>query len=321
MAKYTFLNFAEDVLKQAKTPLSYTEVWHEGVKLGLDKKLESDGKTPMNTLSAILGKNTYGDDSLFCVASESPRTFWLREREIELIGDKIKENIEKKNKIESRETKREYTERDLHPLLVKFMRDNGSFHLYCKTIFHELSNRQEGGKNQWIHPDIVGVHYPFGFKKETIGFLKTFSKNPYKLYSFELKVELNFSNLRSCYFQAVSNSSWANEGYLVFLHWKEENELMEELERLNQAFGIGLIKLNVDDLVSSQILLPAKKREELDFKTINKLVGENPNFKNFIEDINRYIGVGDFKHIVEKDYDEVYDDEKMEKYIKDKKII
>jgi hypothetical protein len=36
-----------------------------------------------------------------------------------------------------------------------------------------------------------------------------------RLWSFEVKKELNSSNVRKSFFQAVSNSSWANEGYLV----------------------------------------------------------------------------------------------------------
>jgi hypothetical protein len=42
-----------------------------------------------------------------------------------------------------------------------------------------------------------------------------FGETGLKFYSFELKKELTFSNLRESFFQAVSNSSWAHEGYLV----------------------------------------------------------------------------------------------------------
>lgn len=36
-----------------------------------------------------------------------------------------------------------------------------------------------------------------------------------QFFSFELKLKIDKSNLTECYFQAVSNSSWANFGYLV----------------------------------------------------------------------------------------------------------
>lgn len=43
-------------------------------------------------------------------------------------------------------------------------------------------------------------------------------------------------------FQALSNSSWANYGYLVVFDINED--VMEEMERLNRSFGIGIIKLS-----------------------------------------------------------------------------
>ena len=204
------------------------------------------------------------------------------------------------------------------------MRESEDFKLHCKTIYHELSKKAKSGKNQWIHPDIVGVHYPFGFQEETSELLKNLGKTLYELYSFELKVVLDFSNLRECYFRAVSNSSWANEGYLVVLECDESKEFMDELWRLSNAFGIGVIKLNTEDLLTSEVLIPANEKENLDFKTIDLLVDENPNFKEFIESINKNIELSNSKHkhnFDDRAYDEVFSDEKMEKNIKNKKII
>ena len=55
---------------------------------------------------------------------------------------------------------------------------------------------------------------------------------------------------------------------------------MEEMERLNRSFGIGVIKLSPykDD---TTILFPARKNE-LDYYTIDKLCRINTDFKNFI---------------------------------------
>ena len=324
MAKYTFLDLAEEVLKQAKTPLTYREIWNRGVELGLDKKLESKGKTPEQSLSARLGSSIEREDLGFVIVSKQPRTFWLASRANELDSKEVQKNIQNQVKNEEKIRKRDFNERDLHPLLVKFMRESEDFKLHCKTIYHELSKKAKSGKNQWIHPDIVGVHYPFGFQEETSELLKNLGKTPYELYSFELKVVLDFSNLRECYFRAVSNSSWANEGYLVVLECDESKEFMDELWRLSNAFGIGVIKLNTEDLLTSEVLIPANEKENLDFKTIDLLVDENPNFKEFIESINKNIELSNSKHkhnFDDRAYDEVFSDEKMEKHIKDKKII
>lgn len=55
---------------------------------------------------------------------------------------------------------------------------------------------------------------------------------------------------------------------------------MEEMERLNRAFGIGVIKLSpyTDD---TKELFPARKNE-LDYYTIDKLCRINNDFKSFI---------------------------------------
>ena len=68
-----------------------------------------------------------------------------------------------------------------------------------------------------------------------------------------MKKTLNFTNLREYYFQAVSNSSWANEGYSVALDIDEDDSFLAELKRLNNAFGIGVIKLNAENIIMSNL--------------------------------------------------------------------
>lgn len=142
--------------------------------------------------------------------------------------------------------------------------------------------------------------------------------NPYKLYSFELKISLSLSNLRECYFQAVSNSSWANEGYLVALHISQEPELADELRRLNNAFGIGVIRLDAEHFMQSEILFSAREKDSLDWDTINRLSDDNRNFKSFMNDMMEDIKVGKIK----SGYDRVYvDEETARKELMEKGIV
>ncbi len=134
-----------------------------------------------------------------------------------------------------------------------------------------------------MHPDIVGVYYPFYDYSENVLKLFKISETPYKLFSFELKKELNYRNLREYYFQAVSNSSWSNEGYLVAL--KIDNSIYDELRRLNNSFGIGIIKLNPKNIFQSEILFSAREHKNLDWDTIDRLAVENEDFISFIEDL------------------------------------
>lgn len=297
--KLSYKELALEVLKQSNKPLSANEIWQKALNKGLDKKLSSIEQTPI----ATLGTRIYVDikdlqnNSLFIKASQKPRIFWLKENE--------------NNK--KRREKNKFHARDLHPLVVKFLYENLDFHLNCKTIYHEKSKKNKGGKGKWNYPDIVGVYFPYDdYQKETLGLLENLRQTGYKIFSFELKISINLSNLKECYFQTISNSSWANEGYLVVLG-EIDNEVLGELRRLNQSFGIGVIKLESNDLLNSKIILSAKK--EFNIQTLDMLVDKNANFKDFIDDINKQIKVG--KEVkIQANFDEVKSDEEMEKYLK-----
>ncbi|EAI0444715.1 HrgA protein [Campylobacter jejuni] len=307
--KLTYKELIIEVLKQTKKPLNVSEIWQKALEKGLDKKLSSIGQTPTQTIWNRL----LIDKINFLKTSIKPTTFWLKERENELL------KLDNKNEITNeKQEKNKFHERDLHPLLVKFLYENLDFNLNCKTIYHEQSKKGKGGEDKWNYPDIVGVYFPYDdYEKETITLLENIKQNSYKLFSFELKIALNFSNLKECYFQAVSNSSWANEGYLVVLQ-EIDSEVLSELRRLNQSFGIGVIKLE-KDISNSQILISAKEKE-LDIQTLNMLINKNPNFKEFIDDINKQIKVGKEAKI-QANFDEIKSDEEMEKYLKEKCIL
>ncbi|GAA8460531.1 hypothetical protein VN1199_00450 [Helicobacter pylori] len=120
----------------------------------------------------------------------------------------------------------------------------------------------------------------------------------------------------------MSNSTWANEGYLVVfgIKDKDKDEVLDELKRLNQSFGIGVIKLE-SEISNSKILLPAKERE-IDIPTLNMLIEQSPrDFEPFIEKINKQIEKGlDTAVDMGEFFDEALDDKKMQEYIKDKGI-
>ena len=169
-----------------------------------------------------------------------------------------------------------YKERSLHRLLSNYLLSNN---ILSKTIFHESSNKSDQAQ-KWVHPDMVGVEFNEFQESSTRSLLKaTETKEYIALYSYELKRTIdNDHQLKEYFFQALSNSSWANYGYLVAFEISED--VMEEMARLNRSFGIGVIKVSpyTDD---TTVLYPARKNE-LDYYTIDKLCRINPDFKNFI---------------------------------------
>lgn len=316
MASFTFFDLIDEVFEKVKEPLSEREIWDKAIELGIDKKVGSVGKTPWKTISARIYVNMRDNsNSKYVKVGKRPARFYLRKYQEEEIPSEIEKKLESK---EQSEKKLRFNERDLHPLLVKFVNEDQHFKAYSRTIYHENSLKKQKGENKWIHPDIVGVYFPFDdFDDLTTEVQKSLSVNSIKLYSFELKVNLNFSNLREYYFQAVSNSSWANEGYLVCIEIKEDSELMNELQRLNSAFGIGIIKLNSEVVSQSEILLPARDRSDLDWTTIDRLIGLNDNFKRFFLDITEDLKIGKVK----SKYDVVKTDDEMDIYLTSKGFV
>lgn len=301
------------------------EIFEKACEMGLDKEC-NDGKILLHSLGSELGEHDISnDEKQFYVANNKKRPFryWLKSREREFPPQETPDTKEEDDgqsecSDTAKKQKNFFHERDLHPLLVKFLDEDPNFKLLCKTIRHEECKKGKGGECMWNYPDIVGVYFPYNkYKEETLKFLHHTGQEKHKLFSFELKKELSFSNLKESYFQAVSNSTWANEGYLVVKNIKED--VLDELRRLNQSFGIGVIKLE-SEISNSKILLPAKERE-IDIPTLNMLVKQSPgDFKPFMEKINDQLEVGFNKQIAMNGFDPVLNDEAMQKYIKDKGI-
>ena len=171
-----------------------------------------------------------------------------------------------------------YKERDVHRLLSNYL--SSQRNILSKTIFHETSKKSDQNQ-KWIHPDMVGVSFSEFQDKATVVLMKAADIKQYvDLYSFELKCSIqNDHELKEAFFQALSNSSWANYGYLVAFEIKDD--LLEEMERLNRAFGIGIISLSPYS-TDTRILFAARKNE-VDYFTIDKLCRINEDFKRFME--------------------------------------
>jgi hypothetical protein len=312
---YTFLDLAKEVLIESKSPMTYQEIWQRAEEKGLTKKLRSSGKTPWHTLGARLFVDIRDhQDSLFIKVGKRPARFFLTERASEVPNDVIA-IIEKEEAKPEKEIST-FHERVLHPLLTYFVSANPAFgrgrEILTKTIFHEKSEKR--GYSEWLYPDMIGVYFPLeDWEPDIIELGKIADNKLIKLYSFELKKNLNKGNYRESYFQAVSNSSWAHEGYLVASEIKQDDDFLSELERLTLSFGIGIVQLNINDFDSSNVLFPATPKTSLDLETMNKLCSQNKDFKKFVQDVKIDF---DSRRIHRSEYDKILDDPL--EYIKNK---
>ena len=309
----TFLELAQKVLEENVQPMSANEIWEQAALKGYNQELNSKGKTPWQTLYAQVYTSVKDKKrSPFAVCNTQPKRFYLRKFEnfVDFNSENENDSESKTSYAEKSTTeKQNFLEKDLHPFLSYYA------HLfqrcYTKTINHSRSDKRSFG--EWVHPDMVGCVFPVeDWKNEVLQLSKEFGNFSATIVSYELKRELNFSNLRESFFQAVSNSSWANEGYLVAAKITPDKEFMSELTRLSSAFGIGVIKLDIEEPDSSEKILPPKPRETVDWETINKLTMN----KDFLEFVKRVRIDLNSMEIRKEKYDEVLTAEQLKRKIK-----
>jgi len=183
-------------------------------------------------------------------------------------------------------------EHAMYPLLSLYLWEE--FGVYSKRIDEKRSSNKRGPNgNRWLYPDLVGMEdLGADWHQEVRECVDQYSDKRTKLWSFEVKLLINRSNVRECFFQAVSNSSWSNFGYLVAAEI-EGQDTLKEMRMLFAAHGIGLIKLDTDNPAESQVLIPARERDEIDWDMANRLATENRDFLDYVKLVKQFYQTGE----------------------------
>ncbi len=286
-----------------KVTLVYDKAKELFEKGEITKMFDYGGKTPHQSVSAfIYTALNKGEELPFFKVQEKPTLIALK--------GAAKELVLNTEKISAPSVKIVH-ERDLHPFLTYMAFHNENLKCYTKTIFHEESSKSPKGMDRWLYPDMVGVRFLHAelSNENLIAFSKKFDTLPVKLMSFELKKEISVHNCRECYFQAISNSSWANEGYLVGRHIDTHNpQLMDLLKRLHASFGIGVIDLRTNE-DKSTILLNAKYKEKIDYTVALELSEKNKKFSGFLKSVVDYDP--NHQHRYKDEFDEIKKKEEL----------
>ncbi|GAA8695375.1 COG2958 family protein [Helicobacter pylori] len=288
-------------------PIKVTEIYDKAKELfekgEITKMFDYGGNTPDRSVSAfIYTALSKGEKLPFLKTQEKPVLIALK--------GVAKEPVLNTQKPSAPSVKIVH-ERDLHSFLTYMAFHNENLKCYTKTIFHEESSKSPKGMDRWLYPDMVGVRFLHAelSNENLIAFSKKFDTLPVKLVSFELKKEISVNNCRECYFQAISNSSWANEGYLVGRHIDTHNpQLMDLLKRLHASFGIGVIDLRTDENKSA-ILLNAKYKEKIDYTVALELSDKNKKFSGFLKSVVDYDPAHSYRY--KDEFDEIKKKEEL----------
>ncbi|PLV64377.1 HTH domain-containing protein [Brachyspira pilosicoli] len=298
----TYYDAAKKVLEQSDVPMKVDEIWEKACELGYDKQIEETGKkknsdfqmskTPITSLaSSIYTDIKYNPDTTIFV-KVGRGEFFLKSKinssNQNLINNTNEEDTD--DIIVNNSANKKILEEDLHIPLTKYLY---SMKIYSKTINANATDVNLKGKMKWGTPDIIAVTFKDYINKSVLKLFNYINLPTTELYAYELKLKLTLGNLTEYYFQALSNSGWANEAWLVAMEINENDiDLMEEIKRLNQSFGVGIIRLDYNNPEDSEILFSAKKRNDLDIDTMHKLCN-NRQFQDFINDVNEILEAKD----------------------------
>jgi hypothetical protein len=188
------------------------------------------------------------------------------------------------------------SEHDLYPILSAYL--DAEHGVVSGRIDEKRSSNKAGsGANEWLHPDLVGMEdLSCDWTRELRDCARELAARRARLWSFEVKLLINRSNVRKSYFQAVSNSSWAHFGYLV-AEKIEGDGTMKELTMLAATHGIGVIQLDCTAPIESQVMIPARERPDVDWDMCNRLAEENTDFVAYIERVKHFHQTGKVSRI------------------------
>ncbi|CCG55722.1 HrgA protein [Brachyspira pilosicoli WesB] len=298
----TYYDAAKKVLEQSDVPMKVDEIWEKACELGYDKIIAETlngkmSKTPIASLGAKIYTDIKFNPDTTIFTKVGKGKFLLKSKinsSNQNLINEINDLSEEEDTEESSEntiTNKKILEEDLHIPLTKYLY---SMKIYSKTINANATDINLKGKMKWGTPDIVAVTFKDYINKSVLELFNHINLPTTEIYAYELKLKLTLGSLTEYYFQALSNSGWANEAWLVAMEIDENNydELMEEIKRLNQSFGVGIIKLNYYNPEDSEILFSAKKRNNLDIDTMHKLC-YNRQFQDFINDVNEILEAKD----------------------------
>ena len=332
--------FAKLVLKASKVPLSYKQIIDEGKKMGLYQELEESYKGNIDNIAQNIHSsldqdiNTHGDASPFIKLSGTPVLYGLAEKQSQYTEKTVENAYKKAVESEGKEDKEkdkggDYNECDLHPVLTMYLSNDSHFNCRTRTIVQqEGEHPHPKGVDKWRYPDLIGIYdieQTRDYAPCTLEVLQRLESNAVKVFSFEMKKAITISKVREYYFQAVSNSSWANEGYLVAAEIDEDDkDLLRELSLLNNLFGIGVIKLDIILPRKSKILFPSRVRDTIDVASLNVLINRSTTKSGdagAVKQIFEYVSRPSYGYRHDDIFDKVFEDDEYNEKTKNGQAI
>ena len=276
-----YVQLALEVLKGKSESLSSDEIISSAKSKNLFKKFRIEESTPAHVIESHLQSylNSNGKSPYTYIEGKPLR--FLDFKNLPKAGDP-EDDGDNPDIFEGKEI-------DYHRLLTYFAYHNLG---ECFTRSTHFGGGAPGAKGLNFHlfPDLIGCSFLAKWQND-VEARRLASLNggaSIRLFSFEVKRELNKGSLRETSFEALANSNWANVTYIAS---PLDDELLEDLDfkrscyQINQDYGLGFIHLNPTKPSHSKLLFQAKTKE-IDYSSLGRLLKSSRMARNTVEYIN-----------------------------------
>ena len=176
-------------------------------------------------------------------------------------------------------------------------------------------------ENHWRFPDVITVRWlvgepdedgGLGLKSQDIEIRRRMGGAPFQVCAVKLKLDTHYATMREDLFKTLSAGLWANTCELVIAAELPDEQLVEDIRKLADQFGVGVTSLGmtadvIDDLPEQaaienltlrefealerlfnvrRISLP-KDTGRLDWDTVNHYRGDDEDFAMFYDWVSR----------------------------------
>jgi hypothetical protein len=274
-----YLKFAKRIIKENESSLTAEEIW---TKINSDPSIANKlipSSDPIRIINEQLASNYFGS---------SKPDYFIRTNKLGTLQFETKPGESGGEEEEWHNDQFTGHEIDYHRLLSYF-----AYH-YLNRCYTRSVHLGGGTGNFNLFPDLMGCRYFYDYAavSEVKKLIKLNGNSLVKLYSFEVKKELdqnNFSLLREYFLEAVNNSSWANEGYLAVSISKEllkDDRFVNNSRQLSEDYGIGIIHLDKTNPNDSRIIQPARTKE-VDYQSLARLAQSSTMTRNALKYLNK----------------------------------
>jgi len=175
-------------------------------------------------------------------------------------------------------------------------------------------------ENHWKLPDMAAVQWLVGeayddgmhLHRQSIDIRQRMGGPPFRISAVTLQLETDYALIREQMFKALSSSLWANDAELVIASEISDEQLVEDLRKLADQFGVGVTSLGLsaetlDDLPEAAAILNFRTREfealqelfqirkislprdrgHLDWDLVNRYRHDSEEFGEFFEWLSR----------------------------------